>query len=139
MNRKITEIIVHCSATPALRDVSAATIDLWHRKRGFYCIGYHFVVRLDGTIENGRDINKIGAHCLGHNAHSIGICYVGGCDADLNPADTRTPAQKKALIELLQRLKNLYPNASIFGHRDFAPKACPCFDAKSEYSYISKI
>ncbi len=139
MNRKITEIIVHCSATPAGRDVSAADIDRWHRARGFVQIGYHYVVRLDGSVEVGRAESKIGAHCLGHNANSIGVCYVGGCKADCTtPCDTRTPAQKSALVSLLRQLLERYPGAVVHGHRDFAAKACPSFDATAEYACLTK-
>ena len=132
--RKINEIIVHCTATPAGRDVSAADIDLWHRRRGFRCIGYHYVVRLDGSIEQGRDENTVGAHCTGHNASSIGVVYAGGLDSHGLPDDTRTPAQRQALRTLLARLRSRHPDATIRSHRDFAAKACPCFDATHEYA-----
>mgnify|MGYP004473217125 FL=1 len=131
---KVTYIIVHCSATPEGRDVSAAEIDCYHRRRGFACIGYHFVVRLDGRIEHGRSESLVGAHCRGLNRCSIGVCYVGGTDAAGRPKDTRTPAQRKALLHLLGELRRRYPKARIYGHRDFAPKACPCFDATKEYA-----
>lgn len=134
--RKIDLIVVHCSATPAGREHTAADIDRWHRQRGFDGIGYHFVVRLDGTVEAGRPIGKPGAHCLGKNANSIGVCYIGGLDAAGRPADTRTPAQRTALLTLLRRLRQLYPKAEIFGHNRFAAKACPCFDAHKEYDGI---
>ena len=131
--RDIKEIIIHCTATPEGREVTVKEIDSWHKQRGWQGIGYHYVIYLDGSIHPGRDINKIGAHCSGHNKNSIGICYVGGVDKNMKPKDTRTPEQKEALIHLLKELKTIYPNAVIFGHRDFANKACPCFDAKSEY------
>jgi N-acetylmuramoyl-L-alanine amidase len=137
--RKITEIIVHCSATPEGRDVSANEIDRWHRNRGFAQIGYHYVVRLNGVIETGRPVDKIGAHCLGHNANSIGVCYVGGYAADGHTAkDTRTAAQKQALRNLLRELLNRYPGATVHSHRDFAAKACPCFDATKEYANLQR-
>jgi N-acetylmuramoyl-L-alanine amidase len=136
MSRKISEIIVHCSATPAGRDVRAADINAWHKKRGFKCIGYHYVIKLDGTVERGRSESTIGAHCLGHNVNSIGVCYVGGCDADMSPCDTRTDAQKQSLLALLADLRRRYPDAKIYGHRDFAAKACPSFDATAEYSNL---
>lgn len=132
--KKITEIIVHCTATPQGRPASVSEIDSWHRQRGFDCIGYHYVVGLDGGVGAGRPESRQGAHCLGHNAVSIGVVYVGGLDKDGNPADTRTPAQKAALRTLLALLRRRYPQARIYGHRDFAAKACPCFDAKSEYA-----
>lgn len=134
--RNINLIIVHCSATPEGRDVSVADIDRWHRERGFDGIGYHYVVYIDGSVHEGRPLNKVGAHCKGHNAHSIGICYVGGVDIYGKPKDTRTLAQKDALVNLLMRLKRRFPKAVIRGHRDFAAKACPSFDATKEYAGI---
>ena len=85
-------IIIHCSATRAEQDITAADIESWHRARGFWTIGYHYVIRLDGTIEPGRDVTLDGAHCMGWNKRAIGICYVGGLDKDGRPADTRTGA-----------------------------------------------
>lgn len=135
--RKINEIIVHCAATPEGKNFKAADIDRWHRERKMKCIGYHYVVDLDGTVEPGRPESEIGAHCLGHNQYSIGVCYVGGLAADgKTPKDTRTAAQKEALLALLNKLRAKYPNASIHGHRDFASKACPSFDATREYKNI---
>ena len=76
----------------------------------------------------------VGAHCLNHNKYSIGICYEGGLDADGKPKDTRTDAQKTVLRQLIVCLKKTYPLAVIVGHRDLNPhKACPCFNAASEY------
>lgn len=135
--RKINEIIVHCAATPEGKNFKAADIDRWHRERKMKCIGYHYVVDLDGTVEPGRPESEIGAHCLGHNQYSIGVCYVGGLAADgRTPKDTRTAAQKEALLALLKKLRAKYPKASIHGHRDFAAKACPSFDATREYKNI---
>ena len=135
--RKINEIIVHCSATAELRDFGAKDIDLWHKAQGWDCIGYHYVVKLDGTVQEGRPVERIGAHCKGHNANSIGVCYIGGLTADgKTPKDTRTAAQKAALLSLIRRLKSNYPGAKVYGHRDFAKKACPCFEAREEYSEI---
>ena len=132
--KNITEIIVHCTATPGGRNVTVSDIDRWHRERGFRCIGYHYLVKLDGGGSAGRSENESGAHCLGHNTCSIGVVYAGGIGADGNPADTRTDAQKRSLRQLLVTLKARYPAARIYGHCDFAAKACPCFDAKKEYS-----
>jgi N-acetylmuramoyl-L-alanine amidase len=127
--RTINKIIVHCSATPEGRDVTVADIDRWHRQRGFRGIGYHFVIYLDGTIHSGRPIEQIGAHCYGHNNHSIGICYIGGLAPDgKTPKDTRNEPQKSALISLISDLRRQFPNATLHGHREFANKACPCFD-----------
>ncbi|MDE7449444.1 MAG: N-acetylmuramoyl-L-alanine amidase [Paramuribaculum sp.] len=135
--RQITEIIVHCTATPAGRPVSVTEIDRWHRARGFRSIGYHYVVGLDGTVMEGRPEQQTGAHCKGHNSRSIGVCYVGGVASDgTTPADTRTLQQRAALHTLLKQLKKRYPSAVIHSHRDFAAKACPCFDATGEYADI---
>lgn len=132
--RKIHEIIVHCTATPAGRNVTVGEIDRWHRKRGFRCIGYHYVVGLDGAVHIGRSIEDIGAHCRGHNARSIGVAYVGGMSADGTvPADTRTPEQKLSLFRLIAQLKELYPGVTVHSHYEFATKSCPCFDAAKEY------
>lgn len=134
--RRIDEIIVHCTATPQGMAVSVSDINRWHRQRGFASIGYHFVVYLDGTVHTGRPIEQAGAHCKGHNAHSIGVCYVGGLDVQGCPKDTRTPEQKIALHALMVVLKSQYPNAKIYGHRRFANKACPCFDAEKEFGEL---
>lgn len=148
--RTITDIVIHCTATRAWQDFSADDIRRMHKAQGWADIGYHYVVRLDGTIEAGRDVDKIGAHVSGHNANSIGVVYVGGLDNQGKPKDTRTENQKHALLNLLLDLRQLYPNAKISGHRDFSPdkngngivepheyiKQCPCFDAKTEYKSI---
>ena len=135
--RKINLIVVHCSATPEGRAVKAEDIRRWHMNdRGFSDIGYHFIVCLDGTIQSGRPLEKAGAHCRGKNANSIGVCYIGGLNTNGIPADTRTEAQKVSLLSVLRALRIALPNVPIRGHRDFAPKACPCFDATEEYSQL---
>lgn len=133
--RKITKIIIHCSATPEGSDYTVADIDRWHKQRGWKGIGYHYVVYRDGSVHTGRDVAAIGAHCTGQNANSIGICYIGGCAADgKTPKDTRTPAQREALRDLVELLKTEYPNATIHGHHEFADKACPCFNVRKEFA-----
>lgn len=136
--RKINEIIIHCAATPEGKDYTVADIDKWHRQRGFNGIGYHYVVYRDGSYHRGRADEVIGAHCTGHNSNSIGICYIGGLAADGKTAkDTRTEAQKKTLITLIRTLKGRYPTITkVTGHRDYAAKACPSFDATKEYKNI---
>lgn len=134
--RKITEIIVHCTATKAGRHFDVNDVRRWHLQRGFRDIGYHFLVLLDGTVQKGRPLAEAGAHCTGHNANSIGVCYVGGLDTDGRPSDTRTPQQRQALRNLLTELRRQFPTAVIHGHRDFAPKACPCFNATEEYKSL---
>ena len=136
--RTINEIIIHCADTPAGRDNTAQDITRWHKDRGFRTIGYHYVIYRDGSIHTGRPVQEIGAHCKGHNAHSIGICYIGGKSADgKRHEDTRTPEQKEALLSLLRQLKAQYPNATVYGHRDFSSKPCPCFDARNEYKSLA--
>ena len=136
--RSIKEIIIHCADTPEGRDDRAADIKRWHTTgNGWSDIGYHYVIDIDGTIEAGRPIEQAGAHCSGHNQNSIGICYVGGKDAKTGePKDTRTEAQKASLLLLLKFLRSKYAGVQIYGHKDFSQKACPCFDAKKEYSNI---
>lgn len=135
--RKIKEIIVHCSATPEGKDFTTDDIDRWHKARGFRCIGYHYIIYRDGSVHRGRPESDVGAHCLGHNSASIGVCYIGGCETDgKTPKDTRTDAQKAALLNLLTELKQRYPKASIHGHRDFDAKACPSFDATKEFHNV---
>lgn len=138
--RKIRKIILHCSATPRGRFHNAKDIDRWHRQRGFRMIGYHYVILLDGTIERGRPITEPGAHVQGHNADSIGICYIGGVSADdINIAeDTRTPEQLKAMRELVLELTERFPDAEVIGHRDIpgVRKACPCFDTRSWWAAV---
>ena len=138
--RTITLIIIHCSATPEGRRLDFETCRRDHiRHRGFTDIGYHFYITRDGEIHRGRPLEKVGAHCKNHNRHSIGICYEGGLDENGVPADTRTYAQKCSLLDLLRQLKTDYLNARISGHRQLSSsihKACPCFDAKSEYETI---
>ena len=134
--RFINKIIVHCTATPDGRVVTVDEIRKWHKQRGWSDIGYHYVVYLDGTIHEGRNVNLVGAHCEGQNANSIGVVYVGGVDKKNKAKDTRTDAQKESLVNLLKQLRKLYPKAKIYGHRDFSAKDCPSFDAKKEYKDI---
>lgn len=128
--RKIDMIIVHCSATKPSQDIGVSEIDKWHKQQGWEEIGYHFVIRRNGQIENGRPVEKIGAHCKGHNADSIGICLVGGIDTDGKPENNFTDAQFTSLRSLVLKLKFTYGILYIFGHNEFANKACPCFDVK---------
>ena len=132
--RKINSIIIHCSATAEGKDYTVADIDRWHKSRGWKCIGYHYVIYRDGSVHTGRSVEQIGAHCAGHNANSIGICYIGGLSSDnKTPKDTRTPAQIKALRDLVGELKKKYTGATVHGHNEFAAKECPCFDVKAEF------
>ena len=135
--RDVNKIIIHCSATREGQAFSVDTIKQWHLARGWSDIGYHYIVHLDGSISYGRDVSKIGAHTKGHNTGSIGVCYIGGVEADgKTPKDTRTPEQKESLLELIKVLKKLNSNAVVHGHCDFASKACPSYDATTEYKDI---
>ena len=134
--RNIDKIIIHCTATPEGRYVSASEVRKWHLDRGWSDIGYHYLIRLDGTVEKGRDEKRVGAHVKGHNKNSIGIAYVGGLDDKLNPKDTRTVAQMVALDQLILNLLDKYPNSSLHGHNEFSSKACPSFDVQVEYENL---
>lgn len=140
-------IVIHCSATPASMDVGVKEIDRWHREKGWWTCGYHYVIRRDGTIEESRRFNEdgdpiIGAHALGFNSESIGICLVGGVRRKDNkdeqgwegaiPEHNFTPAQAKALRKLLSNLEENYPKALIIGHNDlpWVTKKCPVFCVK---------
>ena len=147
--RNIDSIIVHCSATKAGLDFTATDIDRWHRERGFNGIGYHYVIRLDGKLEKGRDVTLAGAHCKGWNERSVGICYIGGLDENGRPADTRTNVQKRVLYQIIMDLQREYNILQVLGHRDTSPdlngdgviepyeyvKACPCFDVREFLRY----
>lgn len=128
-------LVVHCAATKPSANIGAADIDRWHRANGWACVGYHYVIRRDGTVEEGRDVEVIGAHVENHNSNSVGICLSGGVsEKDVNvPENNFTPAQFAALKALLLRLREKYPKAVIQGHRDFpgVKKACPSFDCKA--------
>ena len=132
--RDINKIIVHCSATKEGENFDIEDIRNWHVEgNGWRDVGYHYVVKLDGTIQRGRPLEVVGAHCKGHNSDSIGVCYVGGLDGFGEPCDTRTPEQVDSLGALIYTLVHIFPGSKVYGHRDFANKACPSFDAKEEY------
>lgn len=135
--RTINKFIIHCSATPEGRDYTVEQIRKWHLARRFKDIGYHYVIYRDGSIHTGRPVAQTGAHCIGQNANSIGICYIGGLAKDCKtPKDTRTEAQKVAIVQLLKDLHNRFPLATVHGHREFVSKACPCFDTHTEYKNL---
>lgn len=126
--RDIDKIILHCTGSICTINVQPQSIDLYHRSIGYDCIGYHFVITLNGDIYTGRPIEQDGAHCYGQNKNSIGIVYVGGLTEDAQFENTMNEEQTKSMIDLLHYLKQLYPNATIHGHNEFANKACPCFN-----------
>lgn len=137
-NRKINEIIVHCTDTDYMHDVSVADLRQWHVvERGFTDIGYHYFIDLLGRVHVCRPLYMVGAHCKGHNSNSIGICYAGG-RVNGYFEDTRTIVQKESLNNLIRSLCNDYPITSIVGHNKYSRKSCPCFDAEKEYKHLIK-
>lgn len=146
-NLPLKRIVIHCTATREGNDVSAATIRGWHKKQGWADIGYHYVIRLDGTVEHGRPLALVGSHVRGWNAGSAAIVYVGGLDANGKAKDTRTPAQKRAMAKVIRELRERFP-VPVMGHRDLSPdkdgdgvvekhewlKDCPCFDVPAWFA-----
>jgi N-acetylmuramoyl-L-alanine amidase len=131
--RSITHLVVHCSATPPALDVGVKEIRRWHVEgNGWDDVGYHYVIRRDGLVEEGRPVEQVGAHVSGHNASTIGICMVGGIAADSTPQNNFNSRQFDALYALLLTLHHKFPGAEVLGHRDFpgVAKACPCFDVR---------
>ena len=136
--RDIDYIVIHCAATMPSMDVPIERVKKWHLQRGWSDIGYHYYITRDGEIHKGRNLSTIGAHVRGYNKNSIGICYEGGIIESGEPEDNRTIAQKKSLLKVVEILKFVFSGAIAQGHRDFpnVKKACPSFDAKSEYKDI---
>jgi len=128
--RPVTDlIVVHCAATKPTMDIGVREIRQWHVQQGWLDVGYHFVIRRNGTVEDGRPHDVIGSHVKDHNSHSLGICLVGGIDTKGKPQDNFTPEQMNSLHLLLLAQKRTYPAAKIVGHRDLdSGKACPSFD-----------
>lgn len=124
--------VVHCSATPPSMDIGRTEIDHWHREKGWAKIGYHWVIRRDGSLEAGRGPDEVGAHVVGWNHCSIAVCLVGGTDAKGAAQRNFTDAQYTALKTLLDEWTHTYPGITIQGHRDFPNihKDCPSFDVK---------
>lgn len=129
-------LVWHCSATKSDQDIGYEEIRYWHVDlNGWSDIGYAFIVRRDGSIELGRDLDKdgdvfeeIGAHVKGFNSVSVGMCWVGGYDG----IDNRTEAQKRTMKSITKMMHVWYPKAIIQGHNDFpnVKKSCPSFDIK---------
>lgn len=133
-------IAVHCSATRPSQDIGRADIDRWHRAKGWAGIGYHYVIRRDGTTEVGRPSQAIGAHVEGFNSTSVGVCLAGGVAEDgVTPQDNFTKDQYLSLLVLLKGLQEMYPEAEILGHRDFprVKKACPSFDVRKWWTKVT--
>lgn len=147
--RIINAIIIHATGNRPDSRISLEDIRRHHQSLGWRDIGYHYIVFPDGHVERGRPISVAGAHCYGHNAHSIGVAYIGGIDRQGHETDTRTPEQRQALLQLVTKLVRMY-RCDVWGHRDYSPdrnhdgiiepsefiKQCPCFDAHLEYHPI---
>ena len=138
--REIKYIVIHCSATKLSQNFTLEKLRECHvAGNGWDDIGYHYYVTQEGQLHTCRPEEQIGAHVLGFNNKSIGVCYEGGILEDGKHADTRTAEQIMALHRLLVDLKRKYPGAEILGHRDllrYRTKSCPCFDARKAYAYI---
>ena len=138
---KLKYLVIHCTATPEGREVSAADIRRWHTSpapagRGWKQVGYTDLFHLDGRVErlvaNNEDANvdpwEITNGAAGYNSISRHIVYAGGCDAGMKPKDTRTAAQKEALRKYVLDFHTRHPSVKIVGHNQLAAKACPSFD-----------
>lgn len=137
--RKINEIILHCTATREGHNYTLADVTSWHKAKGYRTIGYHYLIDLEGKVLKGRPLEEVGAHALGHNQYSIGVCYVGGLDKMGAPKDTRTMRQNFALSTLLMQLHARFPQARIIGHNEVSIKACPCFNAEEYRRYFDQV
>ena len=141
--RTIDKIIVHCTAgsqkNTAADVVRLHTMPKSRGGNGWKVAGYHYIIEASGKIVSTVPDAQVSNGCYGQNQHSINVCYIGGVDMTtrgLPPLDNRTPEQKKSLLNLLKALRKKYPEARIYGHRDFAKKACPSFHAKTEYASL---
>lgn len=138
-------LVIHSTATPEGREVSAAEIRRWHTApppagRGWKQVGYTDLVHLDGRIERLMDNNEdakvdpweVTNGAAGYNSISRHIVYVGGCDSAMKPKDTRTEAQREALKRYVEDFHARFPQVRIVGHCGLNPgKACPSFDVGS--------
>lgn len=123
-------IFVHCSATKPEMDIGVETIRMWHKQQGWLDVGYHFIIKRDGTVEEGRPVNVVGSHVKDWNSRSVGVCLVGGIDAKGKFEANFTQAQMNSLRSLLVTLLAKYEGAVLRAHHEVAPKACPSFNLK---------
>lgn len=136
--RKVTHLVVHCTATAQSARVESIQ-KYWRDHLGWKSLGYHVIVPVDGVPVRLASDEQVCNGVAGHNSTSLHVSYIGGVGADGKTAsDTRTPAQKRAILDTLKAWRAKYPNAVIQGHRDFpgVSKACPSFDARSEYARL---
>jgi len=120
--KEVRYIVVHASDTPADKDIGVEEIRLMHLRRGWFDIGYHYVIRRDGSLENGRPMDRPGAHARGFNHLSLGICLVGQGDF--------TNKQYATLADLVMGLVDMHPDAQVLGYRDLpnVNNSSPGFD-----------
>lgn len=149
--RTIEKIFVHCTATP--RHTTVEQLQAAFRRRGWNAPGYHYVIRPNGNIVKLLDDLFVANGVAGHNEHAVHVAYIGGIDSEGRAVDNRTPEQCSALRTQLRVLLTRYPRARILGHRDISPdrnrngrvdaweriKACPCFDAATEYAGLRPV
>ena len=128
ITRNINKIIVHCADTKTNQSFDITDVDNWHKKRGFSMVGYHYYIKLDGTIQEGRNLEQVGAHCKGQNSDSIGICFEGGLNADGSKWDGPLSPQLDAWNSLYQYLCFMFGNLPIKAHYEYSEKSCPNFD-----------
>ena len=128
ITREIDKIILHCSDTKTSQSFDISDIDLWHRKRGWDCVGYHYYIKLDGTLQPGRDLNKKGSHCYGHNSKSIGVCFEGGLNPDGSKWDEPLNEQLLTYDILKAYLDSIFGTLPVHGHYEFSDRSCPNFD-----------
>lgn len=127
--RKIHYIVIHCTAT-----AQTATVEniqkYWKNGLGWNNPGYHHLIKYNGEVVDLQPIEKVANGVSGHNYESIHISYMGGIDEKGKPIDNRTPAQIRAMIELVKKYQKQFPASKVLGHRDFlgVKKACPSFD-----------
>ena len=143
MSKPMQYLVIHCTATPEVREVSADEIRRWHTApvsqggRGWKQVGYTDMIHLDGRVErlvnNNEDAQvdpwEVTNGAAGYNSISRHIVYVGGCDKAGKPKDTRTEAQREALKRYVEDFHARFPQVKIVGHHELNPsKACPSFD-----------
>lgn len=132
LDRPVNRLFIHCAATPPTMDIGAKEIRKWHKDKGWSDIGYHWVIRRNGKIEDGRPINKVGAHVKGYNTGSLAICMIGGVDIEMNPTPNFTDKQWHTLELMVRSIKAQIPHITIHGHNEFDHgKACPSFSVQN--------
>lgn len=128
ITRNVKKIIVHCADTKVNQSFDITDVDQWHKQRGFSMVGYHYYIKLDGTIQEGRNLEQVGAHCKGQNSDSIGICFEGGKNSDGSKWDSPLSAQLDSWHTLYQYLCLMFGNLPLKGHYEYSEKSCPNFD-----------